>query len=46
LRDIERVFLAEDFETVPDYENMESGMRRSHVAGYLAGINRGTARRA
>lgn len=39
LRDIDRVFMAEDFEPVPNYENMESGMRRSLVAGYLAGID-------
>jgi hypothetical protein len=26
LRDIDRVFMAEDFEPVPDYENLDSGM--------------------
>lgn len=31
--------MAEDFEPVPDYENLASGMRRSLVAGYLAGID-------
>jgi hypothetical protein len=39
LRDIERVFMAEDFEPVSDYESLDSGMRRSLVAGYLAGID-------
>ena len=39
LRDIDRVFMAEDFEPVPNYENLGSGMRRSLVAGYLAGID-------
>ena len=35
LRDIDRVFMAEDFEPVPDYENIDSGMRRSLVAGLV-----------
>lgn len=39
LRDIDRVFMAEDFEPVPNYESLDSGMRRSLVAGYLAGID-------
>lgn len=39
LREIDRVFMAEDFEPVPNYENLDSGMRRSLVAGYLAGID-------
>jgi hypothetical protein len=39
LRDIDEVFMAEDFEPVEGYEGMESGMGRSLVAGYFAGID-------
>lgn len=39
LRDIESVFTGEDFEPVPNYEGLESGMRRSLVAAYFAGID-------
>lgn len=39
LRDIDRVFMAEDFEPVPDYQNLDSGMRRSLVAGYFQAID-------
>lgn len=39
LRDIERVFTSEDFEPIADYSNLDSGARRSLVAGYLANID-------
>jgi hypothetical protein len=35
LRDIDRVFIAEDFGPVPTNENLDSGMRRSVVAGLV-----------
>jgi hypothetical protein len=39
LRQIENVFIAEDFEPVPNYSELASGMRRSLVAGYHAAID-------
>jgi hypothetical protein len=39
LRDIDRVFMAEDFERVANYSNLDSGQRRSLVAGYMANID-------
>jgi hypothetical protein len=39
LRDIERVFMGEDFEPVADYDNLDSGVQRSLVAGYHAAID-------
>jgi hypothetical protein len=36
LRQIEDVFVAEDFEPVENYSELANGMRRSLVAGYHA----------
>ncbi len=36
LRQIDDVFVAEDFEPVENYSGLASGMRRSLVAGYHA----------
>lgn len=39
LRQIDDVFVAEDFEPVENYSDLASGMRRSLVAGYHAAID-------
>jgi len=39
LRQIDAVFMAEDFEPVENYSELASGMRRSLVAGYHAAID-------
>jgi hypothetical protein len=39
LRQIDDVFVAEDFEPVENYSELASGMRRSLVAGYHAAID-------
>ena len=39
LRQIDEVFMAEDFEPVENYSDLANGMRRSLVAGYHAAID-------